>query len=212
MKKSVLVAALVVAVAAALATQAPAGQTYPAKPAEKTQPAPKPAEKAQPAPKPAEKAPAERPQGVGRRPGAPPGVTMPAPPIGTAPQPATSGEPSAPTGEMSLGSVRLTRRVMADGKALSAGTYQVFLTAQEAQPAVVGQTEKLERWVEFRQGKDTKGREVVSIVPENEIKGVAYDTPPRAGGSKVEMLRGNDYVRVWINRGGNHFLIHLPPA
>ena len=24
------------------------------------------------------------------------------------------------------------------------------------------------------------------------------------------MLKGNDYVRVWINKGGNHYLIHLP--
>jgi hypothetical protein len=23
-------------------------------------------------------------------------------------------------------------------------------------------------------------------------------------------LRGNDYVRVWINRAGNHYLIHMP--
>ena len=24
------------------------------------------------------------------------------------------------------------------------------------------------------------------------------------------MLKGNDYLRVWINKGGNHYLIHLP--
>ena len=23
------------------------------------------------------------------------------------------------------------------------------------------------------------------------------------------MLAGNDYVRVWFNRAGNHYLIHL---
>jgi hypothetical protein len=28
--------------------------------------------------------------------------------------------------------------------------------------------------------------------------------------SKVEMLRGNEYVRVWINKGGNHYLIYFP--
>ena len=26
------------------------------------------------------------------------------------------------------------------------------------------------------------------------------------------MLRGNDYIRVWINRGGTHYLVHLVPA
>jgi hypothetical protein len=55
-----------------------------------------------------------------------------------------------------------------------------------------------------------KGREVVSIVPAAEAKVVAKDTPPAAGGAKVQMLRGNEYLRVWINRGGNHYLIHLP--
>ena len=26
---------------------------------------------------------------------------------------------------------------------------------------------------------------------------------------RVEVLRGNEFLRVWINRGGNHYLIHL---
>ena len=124
-------------------------------------------------------------------------------------QPTTAATPTAPTGEMALGSVRITRAVTADGKPLPAGTYQVRLTAQEARPEAVGTTEALERWVEFVQRGTVKGREVVSIVPAAEGKMVAKDAPPRAGGSKVQMLRGNDYLRVWINRGGNHFLIHL---
>jgi hypothetical protein len=125
-------------------------------------------------------------------------------------QPATAAAPTAPTGEMALGSVRLPRAVTADGKPLAAGTYQVRLTAQEAKPEAVGTTKELERWVEFVQGKTVKGREVVSIVPQAEIKMVVKDAPPASGGSKVQVLRGNDYLRVWINRGGNHFLIHLP--
>lgn len=125
-------------------------------------------------------------------------------------QPATAPAPTAPAGEMALGSVRLTRAVTADGKPLAAGTYQVRLTAQEAKPEAVGITEALERWVEFVQKGTVKGREVVSIVPQAEVKNVVKDAPPSSGGSKVQMLRGNEYLRVWINRGGNHFLIHLP--
>jgi hypothetical protein len=120
----------------------------------------------------------------------------------------------APAGESALGSVRLTRSVMADGKPLKAGTYQVRLTAQPASPAVPGQT--MERWVEFVQGGKVAGREVVSIVPQAELKDLmpGPDSLPRAGsgGSRVEMLKGNEYVRVWINRGGVHYLIHMPPA
>lgn len=125
-------------------------------------------------------------------------------------QPGTAATPTAPTGEMALGSVRIPRAVMADGKPLSAGTYQVRLTAEQAKPEAVGTTEALERWVEFLRGGKVVGREVVSIVPAAEAKLVAKDAPPRAGSSKVQMLRGNEYLRVWINRGGNHFLMHLP--
>jgi hypothetical protein len=125
-------------------------------------------------------------------------------------QPTTATTPSAPTGEVTLGAIRIPRGVTADGKALAAGTYQVKVTTQEARPEAVGTTEPLERWAEFSQRGEVKGREVVTIVPENEIKMVVKDAPPRAGTSKVQTLRGNDYLRVWVNRGGTHYLIHLP--
>jgi hypothetical protein len=108
--------------------------------------------------------------------------------------------------------VRLPRGVTADGKPLPAGTYQFRLTSQQAAPEAVGTTEALERWVEISQGKAIKGREVVTIVPQAEIKMVVKDTPPASGGSKVQVLRGNDYLRVWINRAGNHYLVHFPIA
>lgn len=125
-------------------------------------------------------------------------------------QPLTVDAANAPAGELPLGTVRLPRAITADGSPLPAGTYQVRLTAQPSKPDVVGQTEMLERWVEFHRGGKLAGREVVTIVPEGEIKMVVKDTPPPSGGSKVQVLRGNDYLRVWINRGGTHYLMHFP--
>jgi hypothetical protein len=126
-------------------------------------------------------------------------------------QPTTAATPPAPTGEVALGSFRLPKSVTADGKSLSAGTYTVKVTAQEAKPDAVGTTEPLERWVELSQGKTVKGREVVVIVPETEIKMVVKDAPPRAGAAaKVQTLKGNDYLRVWFNRAGHHYLIYFP--
>jgi hypothetical protein len=107
-------------------------------------------------------------------------------------QPATATAPAAPTGE------------------LPAGTYQVRLTAQEAKPDAVGASKNVERWVEFLQKGTVKGREVVSIVPQAEVKTVVKDAPPAPGTSKVQMLRGDEYVRVWINKAGNLYLIHMP--
>jgi Flp pilus assembly protein CpaB len=127
-------------------------------------------------------------------------------------QPGTAAAPAAPTGDLVLGSVNLPKGVSAEGKPLPAGTYQVRLTAQEAKPDAVGASENLERWVEFVQGGTVKAREVVSIVPQAEVKMVVKDAPPPSGTSKVQTLKGNDYVRVWINRAGTHYLIHLPAS
>jgi hypothetical protein len=128
------------------------------------------------------------------------------------PQPNTAPDPTVQATETALGSVTLNRAVMADGKPLAAGTYQVRLTTQQAAPDAKGQTEAAERWVEFVRGGKVVGREVVTIVPQAEIGLVQKDTPPGRNGSKVEVLKGGDYVRAWINRGGNHYLIHFPVA
>ena len=125
-------------------------------------------------------------------------------------QPTTAAAPSVPTGEMALGSVNINRAVTADGKPLPRGTYQVRLTTETATPEAKGETPSAARWVEFVRGGKVLGREVVTIVPQSEIALVQKDTPPGNNAAKVEMLRGGDYVRVWINRGGNHYLIHLP--
>ena len=57
----------------------------------------------------------------------------------------------------------------ADGKPLPRGRYTLRLTAQAAQPTVAGQLPDLNRWVEFVQGGQVKGREIVSIVPADEV-------------------------------------------
>lgn len=112
----------------------------------------------------------------------------------------------------SLGSVRLSRSVKANGEVLRAGTYQVRLTADVAKPEAVGTKPSLSRWVEFVQGGQVRGREVASIVPADEIEKIAEGRRVPSGGSRVEMLKGDEFVRVWINRGGTHYLIHMPPA
>jgi hypothetical protein len=123
----------------------------------------------------------------------------------------TGPEPPAPTpnGELALGTVKLPKKVTADGKPLPAGTYQVRLTPTTAESKAPGATAEYERWVEFLQKGQVKGREVVSIVPQADASKVAKEPPPAAGRAKVETLKGDDYLRVWINKGGNYYLIHL---
>jgi hypothetical protein len=116
---------------------------------------------------------------------------------------------AAPGGAVNLGSVRIPRAVKGDGQPLPAGTYQIRVTETPASPPAAGQTPQLERWAEFVQDGKVVAREVVTVVPAADIKQVAEQTPPPAGGYRTEVLKGNDYLRLWINRGGNHYLIHF---
>ncbi len=119
-----------------------------------------------------------------------------------------------PTSQMRLATVHIPRKVNADDQPLRPGTYQVRLTG-EALKAATGQTPDLEQWVEFVQGGQVKGKAVASVVPADQIKEVAKvpaAKSPKPGTARVELLKGNDYVRVWINKGGTNYLIHLPVA
>ena len=120
---------------------------------------------------------------------------------------ASAQQGTVPTAETALGSVHIPRSVKADGKDLKAGTYAVRLTAQEASPSVPGQ--KMERWVEFMQGGKVVGREVASVMSDADIVSHVKGPRPRANSSRVDTLKGGDYLRVWINKGGNNYLINL---
>jgi hypothetical protein len=119
---------------------------------------------------------------------------------------------SAQTGNTSLGTVTLNKAVMADGQRLAPGTYQVRLTSDQPKPGA-GQSPEAERYVEFVRGGKVVAREVATVVSEADIKQI-LDSPrrPAPGSARVETLKGDDYVRVWINRGGTNYIIHLPAA
>ena len=110
-----------------------------------------------------------------------------------------------------LGAVRIGKAVKADGQPLPIGTYQLRVTERQASPAAPGQTPQYERWAEFLQGGQVKGREVVTIVPASDISAVAdmKPPPPRPGAYRAEVLKGGDYYRLWFNKGGTHYLVHF---
>ena len=110
-----------------------------------------------------------------------------------------------------LGSVRLTHGVKANGSPLAAGTYQVRIVDGELQPAA-GQSPSHERWVEFVKGGKVVGREVATVIPSEEIGQIVKGPMPKANGSRVDTLKGGDFIRLWINRGGTNYLINLPPT
>jgi hypothetical protein len=108
-----------------------------------------------------------------------------------------------------LGTVQLARSLMANGQRLAPGTYQVRLSTDAVSP-VAGQ--QGEAWVDFVRGGKVVGRELASIVSDGDIKSVVKGARLPGGEARVEMLKEGQYWRVWLHKGGNHYLIHLPPA
>jgi len=107
-----------------------------------------------------------------------------------------------------LATVRIPRAVMANGQALAAGTYAVRLSNEAVTP-VVGQSTDGSRWVEFVQGNQVRGKELATVLTGDAVAAVVQGTGPASGSAKVELLKGEDYLRIWINSSGTHYLIHL---
>jgi hypothetical protein len=113
------------------------------------------------------------------------------------------------SGNTSLGTVTLAKKVMADGKPLAAGTYQVRLTQDAPKPGV-GQAPDAEKYVEFVKGGKVAAREVATVISADDITKIAKGKKPGRNGVSTELLKGGDYYRVWINHGGTNYLINLP--
>src|SRR5262249_36480790 len=103
------------------------------------------------------------------------------------------GSQGSMSGNTTLGTVHIAKKVMADGKPLAPGTYQVRLTADAPKPGV-GQAPDAEKYVEFLKGGKVVAREVATVIGKDDISKIAKSKTPAPGSSKVEMLKGGDYV------------------
>ena len=77
--------------------------------------------------------------------------------------------------------------MLADGKPLAAGTYTVRVT-DDSPSKVVGQTQSQQKWVEFVQGGQVKGREVADVLPSSQ-------DDRQAGPAARGRLEGRDALR-----------------
>jgi hypothetical protein len=110
-----------------------------------------------------------------------------------------------------LATVRIPQGVTANGQPLPAGSYSVRVSSEAVTP-VVGQGADAARWVEFVQNGQVRGKELASVVAPADVKAVAKRTPPAEGRGLVHVLRGAEYVRVWVNHDGAQYLVHLSVA
>jgi hypothetical protein len=108
-----------------------------------------------------------------------------------------------------IGSVHIPRAAVANGASVPSGTYQLRI-ADELPTVPVGQSPDAERWVEFVQNGKVVAKEMASLVT-NEVMAaeVADRGMPKPGTTWLQTLKGGDYYRVWVNKGGIHYLINL---
>ena len=114
---------------------------------------------------------------------------------------------AAQTPGETLGSVNVPRPVLANGLPLAPGTYTLRFAAKATEP-VAGQTTE-PPWIEFVQGDQVKGRDQPTVVTSDDTS-VLKGPGPRPGSARIDLLKGNEYLRIWVNHKGTHYLIHLP--
>lgn len=104
------------------------------------------------------------------------------------------------------------RAVLADGNRLAAGTYRLRVTSDEA-PAVNKQPPATAgRWIEFLRNGKVAARALAVVLTAEEAREVAKSPGPGNDEVRIDLLKGDEYVRVWLNQRGTHYLIHLPIA
>ncbi len=101
------------------------------------------------------------------------------------------------------GEITIPAAVLADGEELAAGMY--LLRLADDGPESMG------RWVEFVSGDSVAGRGLAVVISDGEMSEVSESGMLR-NEAVVVVLKEADYVRVWLNRDGVNYLVHLPPA
>jgi hypothetical protein len=120
-----------------------------------------------------------------------------------------AGVAAAQSASMTLGTIRITQPVLAHGKPLAPGTYEVRLT-DESLPPNPGQSPDAVRVVEFVKDGQVVARDAAEVMT---AEGSVIGTAGRAGSKpRVEMLKGGEFVRVSATRDGMRYLIYLPMA
>jgi hypothetical protein len=108
-----------------------------------------------------------------------------------------------------LTTVHITQSVMANGKPLPAGVYELRLTNERPNP-LPGQSPDAERWVEFVANGAVVGRDVAVVLRDDDLPSIGASSVPSRDGTRVELLKGGEFLRISVRRGGERYLVYLP--
>ena len=117
--------------------------------------------------------------------------------------------PAATTGV--LATVRITHAVLANGKPLPMGVYDLRLTNERPTP-LPGQSRDAQRWVEFVVGGIAVAREVAEVLPDTDLPPAGAASEQAKTGTRVDLLKGGEFLRISVKRNGERYLVYLPVA
>jgi hypothetical protein len=104
--------------------------------------------------------------------------------------------------------VRLTQPVLASGKPLAPGTYELVVT-DERPPAPSGEPNESQRWVEFVANGQVVAREIAEVFPASE-RPVGTSSASGAPRAVVQRLRTDNILRVSVSTPDARYLVHMP--
>ena len=105
-------------------------------------------------------------------------------------------------------SVRIPVAVLADGKPLPPGQYNLRLTVR--QPPQPGQSAGAQQAVEIIAGGNVVARETAEVLRDDDLPPVGASSQSVQNGTRVEMLKGGEFLRISMKRDGARYLVYLP--
>ena len=126
--------------------------------------------------------------------------------MGLASLTAQSGVPSTADSRL-LTTVRIGTAVTAGGASLPIGTYELRLTGEHPAP-LVGQPRNSQEWIEFVADGKVVAREAAEILYDDDLETAASQRVK--SGTRVEMLKDGDFLRISVKRERERYLIYLP--
>jgi hypothetical protein len=108
-----------------------------------------------------------------------------------------------------LTAVQITQSVLANGKPLPAGLYELRLSNERPTP-LPGQSPDAERWVEFVANGAVVARDVAVVLRDDDLPSVGASSVPARDGTRVELLKGGEFLRISVRRGSERYLVYLP--
>jgi hypothetical protein len=119
--------------------------------------------------------------------------------------------PASTVGNDVAAAVQIPVTVLADGKPLPPGRYSLRLTAEGPAP-LPGQPAGAQQRVELLADGKVVAQEIAEVLKDEDLPADGASSQHVQNGTRVEMLKGGEFLRISVKRDGARYLLYLPIA